>query len=124
MWLAFVFLSGFLLLGAIIAAYLFLIQRNHWQPCPHDLSVPPLLDEQLHSYAQSQGGSLVGCEVYWIENEPETKRKKRRGNYRFGLRTNNHVYWSYWTRLPTGDFYPESPRAVIISRQPRLERES
>ncbi len=117
MWFAFVFLSGFLLLGAIIAAYLFLIQRSHWQPCPNEGLIPQTFRNQLEHYAQQEGGNLVNCEVYWVENEPERKRNRRRGNYRFGIRrANNRLIWSYWTKLSNGDFYPESPAAVEITR--------
>jgi hypothetical protein len=115
MWLSFVFLSGFLLLGAIIGAYLFLMQRSHWQPCPKDLAVPQALRDQLENYAQTQRGKLENCEIYVIENEPEKKHKKRRGNYRFSLRTKSGLSRSYWSRLPSGDFYPESPLAAEIA---------
>lgn len=119
MWLFFIALSVFLLLGLIMGAYLFLMQRNHWQPCDNALKIPQDFRNQLDHFAESQGGQFVGCEVYWVENEPERKRQRRRGNYRFGIRVNNRTMWSYWSLLPSGSFRPESPKAYAIWRYSR-----
>ena len=116
MWISFIVLSAFLLLGVIIAAYVFLIQRSHWQSCDDNTDIPDFFREQLEHYAISHGGSLPRCEVYRVETDTERKRQRRRGNFRFGMPVDRHIRWSYWTKLPNGTFYPESPQAIEIAR--------
>ncbi|AUW93251.1 MAG: hypothetical protein C7B44_11535 [Sulfobacillus thermosulfidooxidans] len=120
MWLALLSMSSLALLGLVIGGFLFWIQRSHWIPCEQDV-ISPEWQRHLADYAQAMGASQVSCQVYWIDNEPNAKRERRRGNYRVGISQGKHrIQWSYWSLNSDGSLRPESPGAYALVRHSSL----
>ncbi len=115
LWVGWVVLGSFGVIGAIILYILIRMQGLRWHAHQLDL-ISGSCRCQVNLYAQLRHGRLERYEHYFVEEERSLKRERRRATYRVGIGTRHRMIWAYFTKvLPNGLMQPENPAAFKIA---------